>query len=203
MRFLRDALITLAVLLLMILVVAYVRIRAGGLSADAEPGTFERTVAMRLVRLSISPNAQQQQNPFREDPTAWQAAVDHFEDHCAMCHGSDGRAHTELGANMYPKVPDLADSAVQALSDGALFSVIQNGVRWTGMPAWKSEHTPEQTWQLVSFIRRVPSLTPDDLQRVPHGDHSEDTRELSDSNDHHKRADHQHDHEHEGIPAPR
>jgi hypothetical protein len=34
------------------------------------------------------------------------------------------------------------------------------------MPAWEGEHTPAETWKLVSFIRRMPRLTPDDLEKV-------------------------------------
>ena len=68
-----------------------------------------------------------------------------------------------MGENMYPKVPDIASPEVQGRSDGALFHIIQNGVRWTGMPAWKNEHSSEETWKLVAFIRRVPTLTEADL----------------------------------------
>jgi plastocyanin len=58
---------------------------------------------------------------------------------------------------MYPPVPDLASDAVQQLSDGALFWILQHGVRWTGMPAFRDEHTADETWRLVSFIRHVPA----------------------------------------------
>ena len=191
MRFLRDAVITLLVLLAVVSIVAYSRIRAGGLSADAEPSAMERTVAARLVRLSIPAGAQQQQNPFSADRTAWRAAADHYDDHCAICHGSDGHGHTEMGENMYPKVPDLADPGVQRLSDGSLFSIIQNGIRWTGMPAWKREHSPEDTWKLVSFIRKVPSLTSQDLESLSHNDHAN-----------HRGSDHQEDHEHTDPHRP-
>ena len=188
MRFLRDALITLIVLFAVVLILAYTRIRAGGLSADTEPGTVERTVAARLVRLSIPTDAQRLQNPFREDSAAWRAAADHYDDHCAICHGSDGHGRTEMGENMYPKVPDLADAGVQRLSDGALFSIIQNGVRWTGMPAWKREHSAEETWQLVSFIRKVPSLTSQDLESL--GPNDDADRRGPDRHEDHEHRDH-------------
>ena len=45
-----------------------------------------------------------------------------------------------------------------------MFYIIQNGVRWTGMPAWKHDHTAEETWRLVSFIRTLPGLTHTDLE---------------------------------------
>ena len=65
---------------------------------------------------------------------------------------------------MYPPVPDLSASHVQEMSDGALFAVIHNGVRWTGMPAFRAQHPSDEIWELVSFIRRVPVLTAADLR---------------------------------------
>ena len=98
-----------------------------------------------------------------------------------------------MGKNMYPKVPDLADARIQSLSDGALFYIIQNGVRWTGMPAWKTEHSPEETWRLVAFIRKMPSLTPQEIESLkapvePEAQHP---------------ADHEHPDHHEHPSSPR
>jgi len=99
------------------------------------------------------------------------AAVAKFN--CASCHGNDGRGDTQLGRNMYPGVPSFADETVQRLSDGELFYIIQNGVRWTGMPAWKDEHSAEDSWRLVSLIRAMPNLTPADLDSAGLGAPSE------------------------------
>jgi mono/diheme cytochrome c family protein len=165
MRFLRDAMITVLVLALTVVVVAVVVVRRGGLTADQEPGRLERTVASRLIRLSIPADAERQKNPFAGEANTWQGAVEHFQDHCASCHGRDGKGETEVGRNMYPPVPDLTSAEVQARSDGALFYIIQHGVRWTGMPAWRNEHSPEETWKLVSFLRKAPTLTEADLPR--------------------------------------
>jgi len=184
MRFIRDALITIAVLLAIVAVVLYTQVRAGGLAADAEPGHTERLIATRLVRLAIPADAKQQQNPLgADDMTIWRSAADHYGDHCAACHGNDGRGDTDLGRNMYPGAPNFADDTVQRLSDGELFYIIQNGVRWTGMPAWKDEHSTEDSWRLVSFIRAVPNLTAADLESAGLGS-------ASDQKEHHH-------HEHE------
>lgn len=164
MRVIRVAIVTILVVIAVLVVAGIVAVRNGGLSADAQPGPLERAVAARALRLSIPDTADRQQNPFAADAQAWKTAADHFEDHCAVCHGVDGHGKTEMGQRMYPPVPDLSDAAVQARSDGALFYIIQNGVRWTGMPAWKEEHTPEESWRLVSFIRKVPSITKEDLE---------------------------------------
>ena len=34
------------------------------------------------------------------------------------------------------------------------------------MPAWRFEDKPEAIWDLVSLIRRLPKLSPDELQRL-------------------------------------
>jgi hypothetical protein len=54
----------------------------------------------------------------------------------------------------------------QQLGDGELYYIISNGVRLTGMPAWGSEDKPEAIWDLVSLIRRLPNLSPEELKRL-------------------------------------
>jgi hypothetical protein len=60
----------------------------------------------------------------------------------------------------------LADT--QSMSDGELFWVIHNGIRFTAMPAW-GEGDPSKdmdSWKLVHFIRHLPQLTPEELDRM-------------------------------------
>lgn len=56
----------------------------------------------------------------------------------------------------------------QSLTDGELFSIIKNGVRLTGMPAWGSPGSAEdhQTWKLVLFIRHLRDMTPEELDQM-------------------------------------
>src|SRR5262249_3727287 len=64
----------------------------------------------------------------------------------------------------------------QSLSDGELFYIIQNGVRFTGMPAWGSDpaeheghgesHDQKDNWELVQFIRHLPKITRDELEEM-------------------------------------
>jgi mono/diheme cytochrome c family protein len=188
MRFTRDAIVTVVVLIVVACLVTYSRLRAGGLSAEAAPGPVERAIAPRLARLSIPSDARSQENPLRNDTAVWRSAVDHYRDHCALCHGDDGRGHTTMGENMYPKVPDFADPIVQRMTDGELFYVIQNGVRWTGMPAWKREHSTDDTWRLVSLVRTVPTLTHEELE----------SSGLASEAEHHEHEHHEHEHHEDG-----
>jgi mono/diheme cytochrome c family protein len=190
MRFLRHAIITIFLLVALAAMAAFVVVRRGGLAANAEPGRLERSIAGRLVRLSIPADADRQRSPLSGQADAWRQARDHYQNHCAICHGRDAKGQTEIGANMYPKVPDLTSAPVQSRSDGALFYIIQNGIRWTGMPAWKEEHSPEQTWQLVAFIRKAPTFTEADLktdEKAPMDADKPAPRKHHDESPHHHR----------------
>jgi mono/diheme cytochrome c family protein len=165
MRFFRDAVLTVAILVVVFLVVGYASI--GNLfSATARPGRLESSLAMEMRNLSIPADAKRARNPVGGRKDAWREGADHFNDHCAVCHGGNGRGGGQIGANLYPPVPDMTRPRTQDLSDGELFYIISNGVRWTGMPAWKNEHTPAETWRLVSFIRHLPSLTPAEMEQI-------------------------------------
>jgi mono/diheme cytochrome c family protein len=140
-----------------------------GLSARTEPPAIEAAVARRIRSLSLPSDAKARLNPFAKDANAWVEGGGHFQEHCAVCHGDEGDGKSEIGRNLYPKAPDMREAGTQELTDGELYFVIMNGIRYTGMPAWEGEHTPEETWKLVSFIRRMPRLTPEDLEKVQRG----------------------------------
>jgi len=133
-------------------------------SARPAPSYMETTIA-RLVRSwSIPSGARQSKNPFTTSPALLQEASRHFADHCAPCHGNDGSGDTEMGRNLYPRAPDMRLAPTQQLSDGELYSIIHNGVRWTGMPAWGEPGDDPDSWKLVLFIRHLPNLSNDELK---------------------------------------
>ncbi len=134
-----------------------------GLSARATPTRLEAVLARNARHLAIPSNARLAQNPVLESPEDLREARLHFADHCAICHANDGSGHSEIGDGLYPKPPDLRLPQTQNLTDGELFWIIENGVRFTGMPAFSSNggnHGGGQdSWKLVHFIRHLPHLT--------------------------------------------
>jgi mono/diheme cytochrome c family protein len=142
-------------------------IRGTGFSAREQPTWMERTMARNARKIATPADAKNLKSP-REQQTAEMIgeADEHFVEHCGMCHGIDGRGDTLIGKNLYPQVPDMSQADTQQLSDGELYYIIYNGIRLTGMPAWGSEDKPEAIWDLVSLIRRLPKLSPEELQRL-------------------------------------
>jgi mono/diheme cytochrome c family protein len=142
-----------------------------GLSSRATPTRFETVIARNARHLAIPSNARAVQNPVLDSAEVQRDARLHFADHCAICHANDGGGQTLIGNGLYPKPPDLRLSRTQELSDGELFWIIENGVRFTGMPAFSSNGNhansenhggPIDSWKLVHFIRHLPRLTTDE-----------------------------------------
>jgi mono/diheme cytochrome c family protein len=158
--------ITVALLVLALGGVAYVAVSVWrhGFSAREKPSRVEAFLARHARRIATPAGAKGLKNPYPATTESLAEAREHFVEHCSTCHGLDGRGDTPIGRNLYPKAPDMTDAETEQLTDGELFYIISNGVRFTGMPAWGSEDSPESIWDLVGFIRRLPSLTPEELK---------------------------------------
>ncbi len=139
-----------------------------GFSARDDPTALEAFFARRVRHLAVPRAARQTANPLKLDEELLSGARAHFADHCASCHGNDGRGQTTIGQRLYPRAPDMASPKTQSLSDGELFYIIKQGIRLTGMPAW-GEDTPEddrESWKLVRFIRHLPDITAAEIEEM-------------------------------------
>lgn len=146
--------ITLTVLLLAIGVTFFGLVKGTGLSARKKPGAVERTVATYALHLSIPPAAKNARNPVAATPDALTAGNKNFTENCAICHGVDGAGKTDTARGLSPGVPDLRSEKVQKLTDGQMFYLVKNGIRFTGMPGW--DLSEDQIWKLVLVIRQLP-----------------------------------------------
>lgn len=139
-----------------------------GVSAKDQPGRIEEFLARRVRNMAIARRAKSLTNPVEYSGEAIADGRAHFADHCAVCHGNDGSGNVDVGRGLWPKAPDMRLAQTQNLSDGELFWIIENGIRFTGMPAWSTGTKEGETasWHLVHFIRRLPKLTPEELEEM-------------------------------------
>ena len=149
-------------------IVAIAGFLATGISAKAEPTALEAAVAPRLRSLGIPSAAKNRRNPVALNDEVLETGMAHWADHCASCHGNSGDGQTEMGLGLYPRAPDMRSAATQQLSDGTLFYIIENGVKLTGMPGWGTGTSDGEraSWELVHFIRQLPKLTPEQIERM-------------------------------------
>ena len=164
---LRAVLLLVAVAIVVGGAAAYV-IASRGLSTRVAPTAVETSIALAMRTLATPRGVRAAVHPVEASSDVLEDGVAHFADHCATCHANDGSGNTDMGRSFYPPAPDMRAGRTQQLSDGELFSMIENGIRLTGMPAW-GNGTPEGergSGALVHFIRRLPSLTADDVARM-------------------------------------
>lgn len=161
-------------LVLLVLVVAIVggalaySIARRGLGTRTEPSAAEVFLARIMRRLATPADVRPSSNPVQPTEEVLAEGLAHYADHCAACHANNGSGDTEIGRGLYPRAPDMRTGGTQELTDGELFSIIENGIRLTGMPAW-GNGTPEgerASWALVHFIRRLPKLTEEEISQM-------------------------------------
>jgi len=145
---------TISVLVVVLIVIALMR---SNLTAQREPGSAETRLANLSKRYFIY-RASRHGIPARPQDT--KASIErggsHYGLDCSVCHADDGRSQRPLGQWMYPRASDLTSKQVQSYSDQELFWIIQNGIRYTGMPAFGNLETPDHVWDLVNYVRTLP-----------------------------------------------
>lgn len=87
-------------------------------------------------------------------------AAENWENHCAKCHGADGKGQTKAGKKL--NVVDYTDPKVQAkMKDEEMIKVTAEGAKDKAgkerMKAYKDELSPKEIEELVAYIRKFKS----------------------------------------------
>ena len=166
MRALRPFLSVLLILAMVGAIGLAILVRRG-FRATARPLPLEAALARAVRNLAIPKTERSQKNPFRPMSEATQQGREYFLRQCASCHGIDGSGNTEVGQHLYPPAPDLRASQTQLLTDGEIHYIIENGVQFTGMPAWGNPHgqSSSNSWKLVLFIRSLRPLNREEISQ--------------------------------------
>ncbi len=136
-------------------------LRVHGFSAREKPTAVEAWLARHARDLATPATVKNLVNPIEPTPMVLAAARDHYADHCATCHGNRGDGKTMYGEGLYPPPPDLRAPATQSLTDGEIYNIIKNGIRFTGMPGFGG--SDEDNWTLTLFIRHLPKLSDEEV----------------------------------------
>jgi mono/diheme cytochrome c family protein len=91
----------------------------------------------------------------------------HFQATCRLCHGAPGVRPLEFTEGLYPRPPLFPSKDVQQdLSDAQLYWIVKHGLKMTGMPSFGVTHSDEDIWAIVAFVRRLPTLSPQEYQAM-------------------------------------
>ena len=115
---------------------------------------MRRSVKQRAARITV---------PELDRPERKQRGLALFREHCVQCHGAPGVAPEPFALGMTPTPANLVYTA-REWSPAELFWVVKEGIKMTGMPAWKYRLAEDDIWALVGFMRELPRLSPEEYR---------------------------------------
>jgi mono/diheme cytochrome c family protein len=111
---------------------------------------LDRSIAARAASIPV---------PDLSEPGRATRGLQVYEAHCVQCHGAPGVAPQPFAMGLNPAPPPLVASARERPAN-EIFWVIREGIKMTGMPAWRFRLSDERIWDVVAFMRTLPDLSP-------------------------------------------
>ena len=104
-----------------------------------------------------------------DSPIRIAAGAAYYGQVCAHCHGGPGMGQNPVVLSMHPRPQYLA---TDLRSPGAgytapeLFRIVRAGVKYSAMPSWPADGRDDEVWQLVAFLRALPSMSPETFRSL-------------------------------------
>ena len=155
--FILGVVITLAVLALG--VYCYFALGFAPVATAAQAMPFERQLANLGLHKRIEKEMPKNPPNIQMDDAAYQAAANVFKDQCAFCHGLPNQQRPPAATGMFPQPPQLwRGHGVTDDEPGETYWKIANGIRLTGMPAYKPSLSDQQVWQVAMLLKNADKL---------------------------------------------
>jgi len=111
------------------------------------------------MRRSIALRAADTVVPPLDDPARAVNGFRHFRAHCVQCHGAPGIAPQPFALGMTPAPAALVATA-REWPAADVYWAIRHGIKMTGMPAWQYRMSDNEIWDVVAFLKVLPTLSP-------------------------------------------
>lgn len=170
MKYLIGVLATIAVLV--VIGLALVVIGTYNVAATQPHSRIGLWLLDTTMHSSVEARAGQVDPPPELTDRQLRRGLQHFRDTCEHCHGAPGVEPADWAHGLRPTPPDLAKKAPE-WTDQQIFWIVQHGIKMTGMPAFGSQHSDEELWSIVAFVKSLPELSSEeyrDLRRVQEAD---------------------------------
>ena len=142
-------------------------------AADEPHSDFVYWLLEKTRENSIKKAAQNIEVPDLTDPELLLMGGTDYEFMCSSCHLKPEQSESDMSVGLYPRPPNLTITAEshkghehgdEAQSARKNFWVIKHGIKASGMPAWGKTHDDKRIWAMVAFIKKLPTLTPEQYQ---------------------------------------
>jgi mono/diheme cytochrome c family protein len=114
---------------------------------------------------SVKRQARKVTVPELDDPEKVHAGFKSFHAMCVNCHGAPGLAASDISKGLYPEAPNLAQAA-KDWTPAELYVIVKGGIKMSGMPAWEPTHSGEEIWELVAFLKLLPTMPEAEYQEA-------------------------------------
>jgi mono/diheme cytochrome c family protein len=119
---------------------------------------FEKWLAHQALHARISKEAPQTV-PMEATEANLAAGAHVYQQQCVVCHGLPRDKMTAIATGMFPRPPQLFNGEdVTDDPPGVTYWKVANGIRLTGMPAFRNSLTEEQLWQVSLFLAKADQL---------------------------------------------
>jgi len=160
--------LTIIVILLLGALGAALFVESGFYNIGADDHHTKATLALitQLRDRSIQARLDSIKPQLTATPAMIRSGAEHYAALCVGCHLAPGLLKSDLRTGLYPHPPSLAQEDIQ--ESRRTFWVIKHGIKMSAMPAWGKTLDDAAIWDVVAFVRKMPSMTPEDYQQLAH-----------------------------------
>ena len=154
---------------LAIFLAVYVYLASGRAPVSALDSNLpiENLVIGRAVRNQLAPS-RSVQSPIAASEANLHAGANVYVQQCAVCHGTPTGPISTIASGMYPPPPQLFHGeGITNRPIGETYWKVSNGIRLTGMPAFRNSLSESQMWE-VSMLVATPQKLPASVADVLH-----------------------------------
>ena len=148
--------VALTLLVLVLLAAGYVWSGTYDVGADTPHSRPMYAVLESLRERSIATHSADITPPDLTDAQLIRSGAGNYDAMCVGCHLAPGLDETELSKGLYPRPPNLSQTAIH--DPAQAFWAIKHGIKASGMPAWGRSMADEYIWGMVAFVRELPAL---------------------------------------------
>ena len=119
-------------------------------SGDAEPSPAERWLTSALLNAKIRWKSPRKVSPLTRADEDLERGSELYQQQCGFCHGEARGRMAPFAQSLSPRPPQFVIRPAQGPTWKDAY-VIQHGVRWTGMPAFRGLSEAD-AWRLALYV---------------------------------------------------
>jgi thiosulfate dehydrogenase len=126
----------------------------------APPMPFEKKIAKMALNARLE-KEMPTNVPIQPDEANLLSGARVYVEQCAVCHSLPGVKPSAIAEGMFPKPPELfKGKGVTDDPPGETYWKAANGIRMTGMPAFKGPLSENQLWQVSLLLANADKISP-------------------------------------------